>query len=113
MSGATLRLDKLLWFLRLAKTRSLAQHAALAGHIRVNGRRAERPAHPVAVGDMLTVPTGTRVRVIELLALPRRRGPALEAQACYRTLDGALDEVGDFAIAAPDSRGAAQKATEP
>ena len=42
--GATLRLDKLLWFLRLARTRALAQERVAAGHIRLNGRRVERSA---------------------------------------------------------------------
>ncbi|MET0179750.1 MAG: RNA-binding S4 domain-containing protein [Novosphingobium sp.] len=90
-----MRIDKALWFLRLAKTRGLAQQWIAAGHIRVNGRRVERSAQGLAAGDVLTMPLGGRVRVIELLALPVRRGPAAEAQACYR----ALDPSGEFAIA--------------
>lgn len=82
-----MRIDKLLWFLRLAKTRSAAQALAATGHIRLNGRRVERAAQEVRVGDVLTVPLPRTVIAIELLALPARRGPAAEAQACYRTLD--------------------------
>ncbi|MCA1662127.1 MAG: RNA-binding S4 domain-containing protein [Novosphingobium sp.] len=87
MSAASLRLDKALWYLRLAKTRALAQQRIAEGHVRINGRRAERSAQPVAAGDVLTLPLGARVAVVELLALPTRRGPAPEAQACYRALD--------------------------
>jgi ribosome-associated heat shock protein Hsp15 len=87
MSEASLRLDKLLWFLRLAKTRGAAQERVAAGHIRLNGKRVERSAQPVAPGDVLTLPLGSRVAVIEVLALPARRGPAPEAQGCYRALD--------------------------
>ena len=83
-----MRIDKLLWFLRLAKTRSAAQVLVDAGHIRLNGKRVERTAQPVSVGDVMVIPLPKGVAVIELLALPARRGPALEAQACYRTLDG-------------------------
>jgi len=83
------RIDKLLWFLRLTKTRPLAQDLAEAGHIRLNGRRVDRAAQRIGVGDVLVVPLGTGVRVLEILALPIRRGPASEAQACYRTLDAA------------------------
>ena len=36
---AGLRIDKLLWFMRLAATRDLAREWAMAGHIRLNGRR--------------------------------------------------------------------------
>lgn len=95
VSGATLRVDKLLWFLRLAKTRSQAQERVAQGHVRLNGRRIERGAQPVAAGDVLTLPLGSRVAIIEVVALPVRRGPAAEAQACYR----ALDASGETAIA--------------
>jgi ribosome-associated heat shock protein Hsp15 len=81
------RIDKLLWHLRLAKTRSLAQSLVAAGHVRRNGHRVLRASIDVAVGDTLTIPLPGGVRVIELVSLPLRRGPAEEAQACYRTLD--------------------------
>ena len=93
-----MRIDKLLWFLRLAKTRTIAQAMAEAGHMRINGRRIERAHLRVASGDVLTIPLGPRVRVIEVLQLPERRGPAPEAQACYRE----LDEACAFPIAAPN-----------
>lgn len=82
-----MRIDKALWFLRLAKTRAVAQGWVSEGHIRCNGRRIEKPASTVQPGDVLTLPLARRVLVIELLALPVRRGPASEAQACYRVLD--------------------------
>lgn len=85
--AAGLRIDKLLWYLRLARTRALAQDWAQAGHIRLNGRRVERAHQGVSTGDILVIPLGSAVRVIEILALPERRGPAPEAQACYRVLD--------------------------
>ena len=88
MSDAgSLRLDKLLWFLRLAPTRVAAQAQIGHGHIRLNGRRVERSAQAIHLGDVLTLPAADRVRVIAIVALPHRRGPAPEAQACYRTLD--------------------------
>lgn len=87
MSDAALRLDKLLWFLRLAPTRAAAQARIETGHIRLNGRRIERSAQPIRVGDQLTLPRAERVLAIEILALPHRRGPASEAQDCYRALD--------------------------
>lgn len=82
-----MRIDRLLWFLRLVPTRSKAQALVAQGHVRRNGRRVERPAQETGVGDILVVPLPRGVTVIELLAVPARRGPALEAQACYRVLD--------------------------
>lgn len=85
----TMRIDKLLWFLRFAKTRGIAQAMVGQGHIRLNGRRIERAHQGVGVGDVLVLPLPDRVRVVEVLALPARRGPASEAQSCYRVLDEA------------------------
>ncbi|MDE8651793.1 RNA-binding S4 domain-containing protein [Novosphingobium album (ex Liu et al. 2023)] len=82
-----MRIDKLLWFLRLARTRGVAQAMAEEGHIRVNGRRIDRAHARITPGDVLTLPVGHGVRVIEVCALPVRRGPAPEAQECYRVLD--------------------------
>ncbi len=82
-----MRIDKLLWFLRLTKTRPLAQTMAESGHVRINGKRVERAHQKVVCGDVLTLPTAQGARVIEILSLPDRRGPAPEAQACYRVLD--------------------------
>ncbi|HXD01982.1 MAG TPA: RNA-binding S4 domain-containing protein [Novosphingobium sp.] len=86
-----MRLDKLLWFLRFTKTRPLAQSLAEAGHIRLNGRRVERSAQGIRVGDVLVLPLPAGVRVVEITALPARRGPADEAQACYRLLDAGAE----------------------
>lgn len=84
-----MRVDKLLWFLRFTKTRGIAQTLVGTGHLRLNGRRIERAHQGVAIGDVLVLPLAQGVRVVELLALPERRGPASEAQACYRVLDEA------------------------
>ncbi|HKX79406.1 MAG TPA: RNA-binding S4 domain-containing protein [Novosphingobium sp.] len=94
-----MRIDKLLWFLRLARTRPIAQAMAEQGHIRLNGRRVDRAHQKIAPGDVLTLPLPSGVRIIEVLSLPARRGPAAEALGCYRRLDGN----GDHLIAAGDS----------
>ncbi|MBX9644533.1 MAG: RNA-binding S4 domain-containing protein [Novosphingobium sp.] len=85
-----MRIDKLLWFLRLAASRSFAQHWVQDGHIRLNGRRIEKPGTSIKAGDVLTLPMRSRVTVIEVATLPARRGPAEEAQRCYRVLDERL-----------------------
>jgi ribosome-associated heat shock protein Hsp15 len=90
-----MRIDKLLWFLRFARSRSLAQKWVAKGHIRRNGARVERVHQQVGPGDILTLPLARKVLVIEILSLPSRRGPAEEACACYRELDAGAS----FAIA--------------
>lgn len=91
MTAPTLRLDKFLWFARLAKTRSFAQEVAEAGHMRISGRIVDRAHAPVRVGDVLSFPLHGRVRVIRVEALPNRRGPASEARLCYSDLAPPVD----------------------
>lgn len=83
----TLRLDRWLVFARLAKTRSAALALIEAGHLRVNGQRALRPAQPIGPGDTLTVPQGARIRLLRVLACGTRRGPPAEAAMLYHDLD--------------------------
>ncbi len=84
------RIDRFLWFARLSGNRSAAQALAERGIVRLNGRRVERAHTPVRRGDLLTLPVGDSVRVIRILALPARRGPAPEALTLYEMI-----EVGD------------------
>ena len=81
-----MRLDKFLWFVRVVKTRALAQKLVAEGHLRVDGRPTDRAHHEVRPGMVLSFPLGERVRVLRIEALPERRGPAPEAQACYTDL---------------------------
>jgi ribosome-associated heat shock protein Hsp15 len=104
-----LRIDKLLWFLRFTKSRSLAQDFVEQGHLRLNGTRVTRCAHAVATGDRLVLPLGTRIRVIEIVTLPNRRGPASEAAACYRV----LDETPAYPIAARPTEAANKEDLQP
>ncbi len=78
-----MRLDKALWYLRLAPTRGKAQAMVLAGHIRLDGRRVERASTAVRAGSLIVLPGPPRVRVLRLTMLPQRRGPPAEASACY------------------------------
>ncbi len=82
-----MRIDRLLYALRFAKSRTFAQRWIAASHIRRNGERVLRQDLDLAIGDVLTLPLRSKVLVIELLDLPERRGPASEARACYRPLD--------------------------
>ncbi|MBD3759674.1 RNA-binding S4 domain-containing protein [Sphingomonadaceae bacterium G21617-S1] len=93
-----MRLDKFLWFVRLAKTRALAQDVAGAGHVRIDGRVVDRAHAAVRVGNVLSFPLHGRVRVIRVEALPARRGPAAEAQACYVDLSPPPVDAGQAGI---------------
>jgi len=83
---ARIRLDKWLWQVRFFKTRSLASREVAAGHVRLNGVRTVKPAQRVSVNDILTLVQDSQVRVVRIVGLGTRRGPADEAQALYDDL---------------------------
>jgi ribosome-associated heat shock protein Hsp15 len=82
-----LRLDKWLWHARFARTRSLAAKLVAEARFRINGNPTEKAHHAVRPGDVLTFPLGPHIRVIKVLALGVRRGPAPEARLLYEDLE--------------------------
>ena len=80
------RLDKWLWFARLAKSRTLAATAVAEGKIKVNRVKAEKASQTVKVGDVITSRMKRTIRVLKVIGLGERRGPAAEAQGLYEDL---------------------------
>jgi ribosome-associated heat shock protein Hsp15 len=83
-----MRIDRYLHCIRLVRSRTLAQALVETGHLRIDGKRLEKPSEPVRVGSVIALPLHDRVRVLRVLALPERRGPAAEARACYEEIGG-------------------------
>ncbi len=81
-----MRIDRFLWWARLAATRSAAQAIAEKGTLRIDGRRIERSSACVRVGCVIAFPLYGKVRVVRVEKLPVRRGPPAEGRACYQDL---------------------------
>ena len=81
------RIDRWLWCARLFKTRTLAAKFVSDGRVRVTRGddtiRIDKPSAPVRPGDSLVFSRNDRLRIIEILSLASRRGPAPEARALY------------------------------
>ena len=86
MNENSLRLDKWLWYARFFKSRSLASQVCAAGKVRVNKIRVIKAHAAVRTGDVLTFPQARMIRVVKILALGNRRGPAPEARSLYEDL---------------------------
>jgi ribosome-associated heat shock protein Hsp15 len=80
------RIDKWLWFARLAKSRTIAQKLAVSGRVRVNRDKNDSASRQVKVGDVLTIALESGVRVLRIAATGERRGPAPEARLLYEDL---------------------------
>ena len=91
-SQETLRVDKWLWFARLFKSRTLAAALCQSGRLRINGVIVHKAHHALKPGDVLTFPKADYIRVIRVMTLGSRRGPATEAQALYEDLDPPTQE---------------------
>lgn len=85
-----LRLDKWLWQARFFKTRTLAATVAGKGKIRINRMLVNKPHYKVRPGDVLTFAQGHEIRVVRVLALGERRGPAPEAKTLYEEINEPL-----------------------
>ena len=80
------RIDKWLWFARIAKSRTLAQKLVISGQVRINRERNVSASHAVKVGDTLTIALESGVRVLRIVAPGARRGPAVEARLLFEDL---------------------------
>jgi len=85
-NSKALRLDKWLWYARFFKTRANATRAISAGRFRLDGEVMSKPHRAAQPGQVLTFMQGDWVRVIKILALGTRRGPASEAVELYEDL---------------------------
>src|SRR5262245_59410320 len=104
-SESLLRLDKWLWYARFCKSRTLAAKLCASGRIHLDGAIVQKPHHQVRAGNVLTFPLGPHVRVIKVLALGTRRGPAPEARLLYEDLQPPEPSAAREPPTAPRARG--------
>lgn len=86
-----LRIDRWLYYCRFYKTRSLATAAVSGGHVRINGERTA-PGARVRCGDRIELVRDRLPYVLDVKAIPARRGPAAEARQCYEEDPGIVLE---------------------
>jgi len=81
-----MRIDRYLHCIRLVKSRTIAQSLLAEGRVRIDGKRVEKSSEEVRVGSVIALPLRDQVRILKVLALPERRGPAPEARTFYEEL---------------------------
>jgi ribosome-associated heat shock protein Hsp15 len=90
--GTGLRLDKWLWFARLAKSRSAAQDLCESRRLRIDGRVIDRASALVRAGAVLSFPRGDEVVVVRVEGLASARGPYEEARHLYTDLSARVKD---------------------
>jgi ribosome-associated heat shock protein Hsp15 len=92
--AVTQRLDKWLWCVRVAKTRTQAAALVSSGKVRVNRVKTDKPAHAVKIGDVITASVGPRVRVLAVKGIGERRGSAEVARTLFDDLTAPASPAG-------------------
>ncbi len=84
------RLDKVLWSLRVFKTRAQATAACRSGHVRIGEleSKAGRDVHP---GEVFDVRIGLMTRTLKILAIPPSRVSAKQLPAYMTDLTPASE----------------------
>ncbi len=86
------RLDKWLWSARFLKARSDCVRFIENGLVRINRQPTDKAHARLRPGDVLTLPSprpgASAVRVIRVVGLAARRGPATEARTLYEDIPG-------------------------
>ena len=80
------RLDKWLWCARFMKARSDCAALVNEGAVRINRLPTDKAHARLRVGDVLTVAIRDDIRVLRVLILAGRRGPATEARTLYEEI---------------------------
>ena len=70
----TIRLDKLLYYLRFFKTRSNASKNIINGKIKINGILIKKNHKLIQVNDLIEIKFQNTKKTIKISSLPNRRG---------------------------------------
>jgi ribosome-associated heat shock protein Hsp15 len=68
------------------RARSDCAELVAKGSIRINRQATDKAHAKLRIGDVLTVPVHGAVRVVRVVALAARRGPAIEARRLYEEI---------------------------
>ena len=77
------RIDKWLYFMRFAKTRTTAQELIEGGHVAVNGEKVLKCSRDIKIGDELEILRGTMRFFVRVTGFVEKRVGAPIAQTLY------------------------------
>jgi ribosomal 50S subunit-recycling heat shock protein len=80
-----MRVDLLLKYLCLVKTRNQGRKGCEAGCVKVNGRAA-KPSQEVREGDIIEIRYPRRLLVVEVTEVPRGQVPRNRRDSCIRVV---------------------------
>ncbi|MBL4692518.1 MAG: RNA-binding S4 domain-containing protein [Magnetovibrio sp.] len=92
MTGLRLRIDKWLYHARFFKSRTLAGKFCQTNKLRLNDEAVGKAHVLVGPDDVLTFVKSDQIKIVKIVNIGKRRGPAFEAQALYEDLSPAPEK---------------------
>ena len=83
-SDLNIRLDQLLYYLRIFKTRGMATKAIEKGSCKVNNFLIKKKNKVIETGDVINIKNEKLIKQIKILKIPLRRGPFNETVFHYK-----------------------------
>ena len=85
-SDLNIRLDQLLYYLRLFKTRGIATNVIEKGACKVNNFLVKKKNKVINIGNIVEIKNEKVTKKIKVLKIPLRRGPFKEAKIHYEDI---------------------------
>ncbi|MDA9806985.1 hypothetical protein N9D05_06740 [Alphaproteobacteria bacterium] len=81
-----IRLDLYLFYIRIFKSRNLASKFINSNRLRVSDKVTQKPHKLISISDILTFTIHDRIKVLEVIDIPMRRGSYLDSLNYYNDI---------------------------
>ena len=82
----SIRLDLYLFYIRIFKSRNLASKFINSNRLRVSDKITQKPHKLILISDILTFTIHDRIKVLEVIDIPMRRGSYVDSLNYYNDI---------------------------
>jgi len=82
----SIRLDLYLFYIRIFKSRNLASKFINSNRLRVSDKVTQKPHKLISISDILTFTIHDRIKVLEVIDIPMRRGSYVDSLNYYNDI---------------------------
>jgi len=82
----SIRLDLYLFYIRIFKSRNLASKFINSNRLRVSDQVTQKPHKLISIRDILTFTIHDRIKVLEVIDIPMRRGSYVDSLNYYNDI---------------------------
>ena len=86
LDNKAIRLDLFLFYIRIFKSRNLASKFINSNRLRVSDMVTQKPHRLISINDVITFSINNRIKVIEVIDIPVRRGSYVESLNYYKDI---------------------------